>query len=525
LFSWGGTLGEGVVYESLNFASLKHLPVLFVVENNRYAQSTPTSTTIAGSITARAEAFGIPFNQQRIDDMDIAGQHLKSVVSSLRENGGPFFQVYDTYRLAAHSKGDDDRPPDEIAKNRRLDPYETLRSSIGNAAAEIELDARAEIDELVDRVESRPVIHGFSHAAEKYENPSASASIHRSILAGASDVGKRQVKRLNECLNTLMEQDDRVVLLGEDLIDPYGGAFKVSKGLSKKYPGRVLNTPISEALIAGLSNGLALRGLVPIAEIMFGDFVGLCFDQILNGASKFPFMYAGDVKVPLVIRTPMGGRRGYGPTHSQSLEKHFVGIPGISIVSLNIRHDPLELLQRAIHKDESPTLWLEWKTDYGRELMPAPPPGYAVSESDVNDVYPTVRLSPTDGKPALTIVSHGGMLSEVENALTTLQMKHEIQVECIVLTELSRSFPSSISDSVRKTRTLLTVEEGTKSGGIGDSIICRTAESLSRHTCKYFGLAAKDLPIPSSRALESQVLVSSDDIYNVVLELVSGKRT
>jgi pyruvate/2-oxoglutarate/acetoin dehydrogenase E1 component len=146
--------------------------------------------------------------------------------------------------------------------------------------------------------------------------------------------------RLNHALHQALEADERVYILGEDILDPYGGAFKVSRGLSTKYPDRVLTTPISEAAIVGLASGMALKGLLPIVEIMFGDFVTLAADQLVNHAAKFRWMYNDQVRVPLVVRTPMGGRRGYGPTHSQSLEKMFMGIPGLKVVAPNTLGDP-----------------------------------------------------------------------------------------------------------------------------------------------------------------------------------------
>ena len=132
-------------------------------------------------------------------------------------------------------------------------------------------------------------------------------------------------------------------MLGEDILDPYGGAFKVTRGLSTDFPTRVRTTPISEAAIAGVSAGLALAGFRPIAEIMFGDFLALCFDQIANHISKYGAMYDGAATCPVVIRTPSGGGRGYGPTHSQSLEKHFLGIPHLRVVAGSLWHDPVAL--------------------------------------------------------------------------------------------------------------------------------------------------------------------------------------
>src|SRR5680860_185846 len=135
----------------------------------------------------------------------------------------------------------------------------------------------------------------------------------------------RCVHALNQSLHELFERRADVLLLGEDLLDPYGGAFKVSQGLSTRWPERVLTTPISEASLVGVTTGLAMRGFRPILEIMFGDFIALGYDQIVNGISKFREMYNDQVELPLVVRLPMGGGRGYGPTHSQSLEKTLLG--------------------------------------------------------------------------------------------------------------------------------------------------------------------------------------------------------
>ena len=147
------------------------------------------------------------------------------------------------------------------------------------------------------------------------------------------------MQALNDALHEVFEARDDVYLLGEDVLDPYGGAFKVTQGLSDRFPDRVLTTPISEASLFGVAAGMALRGYRPILEIMFGDFVALGLDQIVNGIAKFREMFDDQVTVPLVVRTPMGGRRGYGPTHSQSLEKLLLGVPNICVVAASECHD------------------------------------------------------------------------------------------------------------------------------------------------------------------------------------------
>jgi pyruvate/2-oxoglutarate/acetoin dehydrogenase E1 component len=221
--------------------------------------------------------------------------------------------------------------------------------------------------------------------------------------------GKSITKGLEKAL-----RDDRVYLIGEDICDPYGGAFKITKGLSSKYPERVINTPISEAGITGLAAGLALRGLKPVLEIMFGDFLALTFDQILSNISKFRWMYNGKVDVPIVIRTPMGGRRGYGPTHSQSTEKFFLGIPGIKIVSPSIVHNPELLIMNAI-EDRNPVIFIEYKSDYQKRILKSEKgliDEWFIRQSD--DFYATVNLSATDFKDdQITVITYGGMLSIV----------------------------------------------------------------------------------------------------------------
>jgi len=177
------------------------------------------------------------------------------------------------------------------------------------------------------------------------------------------------LEALNAALHRAFCADERVYLLGQDILDPYGGAFKVSRGLSTAYPKRVLTTPISEAGITGVAAGMALRGLRPVVEIMFGDFTLLAADQIINHIAKFRWMYNHQVNLPLVVRTPMGGRRGYGPTHSQTLEKLFLGMPGLRTLAANTLTDPGELLRKAILEDVGPVFFVENKLLYLKPLL------------------------------------------------------------------------------------------------------------------------------------------------------------
>ncbi|TFH34461.1 MAG: alpha-ketoacid dehydrogenase subunit beta, partial [Anaerolineales bacterium] len=179
------------------------------------------------------------------------------------------------------------------------------------------------------------------------------------------------LQALNHGLRQCLEGSSEVYLLGEDILDPYGGAFKVVQGLSTDFPERVLTTPVSEAGIVGVGVGMALRGLRPVVEIMFGDFLTLAADQLINHAAKFRWMSNDKVRVPLVVRTPMGGYRGYGPTHSQTLEKHFFGTPGLRVVAVNTLVNPQTIIARVVLEEDDPVLFVEHKLLYPQALFSA----------------------------------------------------------------------------------------------------------------------------------------------------------
>jgi acetoin:2,6-dichlorophenolindophenol oxidoreductase subunit beta len=335
---------------------------------------------------------------------------------------------------------------------------------------------------------------------------------------------------LNSALKKAMESDQRVILIGEDLLDPYGGAFKVTRGLSSAFPDRVLPTPISEAGIVGLATGMAMRGLRPVVEIMFGDFVTLVADQVINHAAKFSWMYNEQVKVPLVIRTPMGGRRGYGPTHSQSLEKHFLGVPGLRVLAPSSLGDPGKLLLQAIHSEEV-VLFVENKLLYAVNIKePAALPDFEIRQSD-GDTYEmgSVNVSPSytltikgAPQPVLTLATYGYMAELAIEAAFRLAFDHEIFIELVVLTQLAPFRLEPVLTSVGKTGRLLAAEEGNHALGWGAEVVAQAAETLGSQLRKADRLGALNLPIPSSSALEQTVLPSTNALIHKAIHMVKG---
>jgi len=322
---------------------------------------------------------------------------------------------------------------------------------------------------------------------------------------------------LNSALHAALERDPRVFVLGEDILDPYGGAFKVTRGLSTKFPDRVLTTPISEAAIVGMASGLALRGLRPVAEVMFGDFVTLTADQLINHAAKFRWMYNDHVRVPLVLRAPMGGRRGYGPTHSQSLEKLFLGVPGLKVVAPNALGDAGQLLLAAI-ADDAPVLFVEHKILYTRNVLEPGDLGDWKVESGNQPFTHYVLRNADHLPPQLTITTYGYNFELVRAAAQALIYEYEIFPEIVLFSQLSPFEITPLFESLRRTRRLLTVEEGTLTLGWGAEIAARAAENV--RDAQIRRVAALDLPVANSKALEDAILPSQESILQAALTLV-----
>ncbi len=333
-------------------------------------------------------------------------------------------------------------------------------------------------------------------------------------------MGVSVLDSLNNGLHSVLVNDGRVYLLGEDILDPYGGAFKVTRGLSSKYPNRVLTTPISEAAIVGVASGMALRGLRPVVEIMFGDFVTLITDQLVNHASKFRWMYNDTVRVPIVVRTPMGGRRGYGPTHSQSLEKIFLGIPGLKVIAPNTLGDPGRLLELAV-ADDDPVLFVEHKLLYPCQLLE---PGRGdLSDFKIQaygDTYPSYLMHIPDHVPDLTIATYGYNFELARAVTLDLLMDYEIFTEIILFSQLSPFSLEPMFDSLHRTHKLLTIEEGTLSLGWGAELITRATELSDGLHVKR--VAAMDVPIANSKTLEEMILPSQNSIKQAALSLVNS---
>ena len=301
---------------------------------------------------------------------------------------------------------------------------------------------------------------------------------------------------INEAISEEMRRDESVFMLGED-IGVYCGAFGVSKGMLNEFgPERIMDTPISEPAFVGASVGAAMTGLRPVVEIMFSDFMSVCFDEIINQAAKLRFMFGGSVKIPMVLRTASGAGTGAAAQHSQSLDSILAHIPGLKVVVPSTPYDAKGLLKSAI-RDDNPVMFLEQKTLYRTKGM-VPEEEYTI-DLGVADIK-------REGKDC-TIVTYGRMVHLCLQAAEELA-KEGIEVEVVDIRTLLPLDSKTIIDSVIKTKHALIVHEAVQFGGFGGEIAGQIADSEAFYhlDAPIRRLGAKSTPIPFNPTLERETV-------------------
>lgn len=335
----------------------------------------------------------------------------------------------------------------------------------------------------------------------------------------------KYVELIRLALHDILKTHSESILLGEDISDPYGGAFKATKGLSTSFPNQVLQTPISESGFIGIATGLAYIGYKPIVEIMFGDFITLIIDIIINSASKFDWFSQGEMKGDILIRTAVGGRRGYGPIHSQSLEKLYLGWPNVELISANIVSDPYRLLVNAFNRDAKVKFFLENKIDYATTPLESKDlylKGF--HQEATNTDFPTViiRNNDIDKDSDVTICCYGGLTKYALEAAYTLLIEDEITSAICIHSMICPIDIRPVVDCVNKSKKLILVEEGYSIAGWSSYVISELVNSkksrLSLQDIKI--ISSKFTPIPANIEKEKEHLPSSNDIIKAVKEII-----
>lgn len=338
----------------------------------------------------------------------------------------------------------------------------------------------------------------------------------------------KYIEGIRTALYEILRVDKKAILIGEDIKDPYGGAFKVTKNLSTAFPDQVLQTPISEAGFVGVATGLAMGGFRPIVEIMFGDFVTLITDIVINSASKFSWLSQGDLNINLIIRTPMGGRRGYGPIHSQSLEKLYLGWPNVNIISPNIVSDPHKLLLDTFYKKEGVTFLIENKTDYPQDI--ADETEFRNKDfkfSRFGEDFPTIVVSnfSSNEQPDITICCYGGMVRFALQAAFELLIEDEITSHICVPSSIYPVQIDHITECIKETRNLVVVEEAYAQAGWSSYIVTELIQSENlKISLSDISIVGTDMiPIPASVEWENEHLPGADNIKEAVKNILCRK--
>ncbi len=318
------------------------------------------------------------------------------------------------------------------------------------------------------------------------------------------------LQAINQAMSEEMRKDERVFLMGED-IGLYGGCFGVSRGMHDEFgPDRVLETPISETGFTGAAVGAAMFGMRPIVEIMFGDFLTLAADPILNHAAKYRFMTGGQVTVPMVLRTPFGSGTGAAAQHSQSLESLCLNTPGVKVVAPSCAYDAKGLLKAAI-RDDNPVLFFENKLLY-RTKGEVPEEDYVVELGKAD-----IKKEGSD----VTIISYARMVPICLQAATTLESQG-IHAEVVDLRSLRPLDTETIITSVKKTSRVLIVHESPTFGGFGGEILSAIVESDAFFylDSPIKRLAGMECPVPYNPELEKLIVPNEESIITAVQELL-----
>ncbi|MEQ1932580.1 MAG: dehydrogenase E1 component subunit alpha/beta, partial [Fimbriimonadaceae bacterium] len=511
-----GALNQGAAHESLNIAGLYQLPMIFLCENNLYAEMTPLSGS-SGQTDLASRAAGYGFDGVRVDGNDVVAFHkvLDSAVAKARKGGGPTLIEAMTYRTCGHYQldpGTTYRSKEEVAEWETKSPMKRLAAVLEGgevkpasqvSLVKIEEDAREQVAVALAFALESPLLE----EEEAERGVFVSSPVVTSKAEGA-DVKITFSAAVKSAISQEMHRDERVILFGEDVAH-HGGMFQVTKGLLEEFgPKRVFDTPISEAGFLGMGLGAALTGFRPVIELMFFDFSLVAMDQIFNQIAKTTYM-SGGLKLPLTIRTQGGGYKGAAAQHSQMLEALFVHIPGLKVVTASNPADAKGLLAAAI-RDDSPVLFIEHKQLYPTEGMV--PSGECVGELGTASVL-------REGKD-LTICSYSWTAQQSLEAANDLA-NEGIEAELIDLRTLNPLDFEAVKKSLSKTHRLVIAHEGHLRCGIGADLAAQLQEHcFDELDAPILRVGAADVPIPFAKHLEDIVLPSSAKIAAKARELM-----
>jgi 2-oxoisovalerate dehydrogenase E1 component len=541
-----GTSSEGEFWEAMNAAALGKLPLIFCVQDNGYAISVPVEVQTAGGSISRLVSGFPNFHFEEVDGTDPVASYaaFQRAVRYCREGLGPAFVHAHVIRPYSHSLSDDERlyrPESERERDAQRDPVTRtqmylLREGIldDKGINQLEKEVEAELQSAVDRaLEALPPppesVMNFVYSPDidvtssMFDTPPATEP----SSDGKKATAKTMADLINATLRDEMKRDERIVIFGEDVADcsreeylrqklvkGKGGVFKLTFGLQNEFGNdRVFNSPLAEAAIVGRATGMATRGLKPVVEIQFFDYIWPAMMQIRDELSTIRWRSNNGFSCPVVIRVAIGGYLTGGAIyHSQCGESIFTHLPGLRVVFPSNALDAAGLLRTAIRCDD-PVLFLEhkrlYRESYGRAAYPGPE--YMIPFGKAKIVH-----SGTD----LTVITYGAVVPRALQAAQKLEREQGVSVELIDLRSLNPFDWETISASVAKTNRALVAYEDTLSWGYGAEIAARIADQLfDSLDAPVRRVAAKDTFVAYQPILEDAILPQPNDLYLAMKEL------
>lgn len=519
-FTGDGGTSEGDFHEALNVAAVWDLPVIFLIENNGYGLSTPVNEQYrCESLVDKAKGYGM-------EGIRIDGNNLLTVydtIKGVREYcllyQKPYLVECMTFRMRGHEEASGTKyVPGELFKEwEQKDPIKNYERYLIEQGALTEWQVADIRNEFKSAIESElaiglapaPVIATLDNElddvhAKRHSLPELLLTSATSQAGASREL--RMIDAISEALSMQLERDPNVVLMGQDIAE-YGGAFKITEGLVKKFgKGRIRNTPLCESAIIGTALGLALEGYSSMVEMQFADFVSVGFNQIVNNLAKIHYRWGQTANV--VIRMPTGAGVGAGPFHSQSNEAWFTHVPGLKVVYPSCPADAKGLLIASLN-DPNPILFFEHKALYRSVSGMVPETYYEMEIGKANRV-----LSGTD----VSVITYG---AGVHWAQEYAVQHPDCSLDILDLRSLVPLDYEAIADSVKRTGRVLVLHEDTLTGGFGGEIAAWIAEHcFSYLDAPVMRCASLDTPVPFSTVLEQQFLAKSR-LEETIAKLVS----
>jgi 2-oxoisovalerate dehydrogenase E1 component len=547
-----GTTSEGEFWEAMNSASNRKLPVVFVVEDNEYAISVPVEVQTAGGNISRLVSNYPNFHFEEIDGTDLLASYvaMSRAVAHTRSRKGPAFVHAHVIRPYSHSLSDDERlyrPEHERQRDAQRDPITRMQMFLiregildQKGISGLEKEIEHEVQEATDRaLDAAPPMKDSAtkFVYSPYLDPTSSAFETQPVVAQPppstdgeprkAAPAKTMADLINSCLKDEMRRDERIVIFGEDvadcsreqylqqkLIKGKGGVFKLTSGLQCEFSSdRVFNSPLAEANIVGRAVGMATRGLKPVVEIQFFDYIWPAMMQLRDELPLIRWRSNNGFSAPALIRVAIGGYLTGGAIyHSQCGESIFTHIPGLRVVFPSNALDAAGLLRTAIRCDD-PVLFLEHKRLYRETFGRAPYPG-------PDYMVPFGKAKVVQTGHHVTVITYGAVVPRALQAAQKLQREHALSVELLDLRTLNPYDWPTIAASVKKTNRVIVAYEDSLSWGYGAEIAARIADELFEDLdAPVRRVAAKDTFVGYHPQLENAILPQTDDLLRAMKEL------